>query len=181
MWAKAFHVVKKEIKMRAQSNKWLILILSIVTLLFGTETNALEIPNKCCSSVISQIATYVMTQIVDSARQKDVPSLEVAKRISNDPDMASFAVNLDKTRSLILLLEKDSIDKLTFTIVEPPKIIDANSNLEITVLVFFAINGKNLRSGMMTFQVIAPAENEEKITCGFRLGHVCFSTNEVVN
>lgn len=162
------------------NNKMGFKIMICILMFFSTQTAySLELKNNYNSSVISQIATYTLDQIEKYVKQKDGASIEIARKIANVQEEKSVTEKLTKIRTHLLLLEKNNIDKLELSIIEPPIIFNTNVDLESTVLVIFTCNGKTLKSGMMTFKLISPMEKDNLIIYGLDLGHVCFSLNDI--
>ena len=157
-----------------------MLLSVMITIVCGTNVYALEIENNYRTSVVSQVAMYALEQIVASTYHNSSNILIASQKIASKSNLDDIVAKLKEVRSHIRLLEKDSVDKFTLSIVEPPIILTSNVDLEMTVLVFFAATGKNIKSGMMTFKMISPTESAGKISCGFILGHVCFSTSNII-
>ncbi|MDH4319243.1 MAG: hypothetical protein OEV64_12690 [Desulfobulbaceae bacterium] len=161
--------------------KWRAAMLVAVSFWLCREVHGMEVPNDYTSPLISQVARYALAQLETLVKPNGRSPAEVAEVIANPPDRASTEEQLKKLRSHIMLLEKESSDELTFLTLDPPIILETNGSAEITVLTIFSVNGKAVRSGMMTFQIGPPyAYKDRNIICGFRLGHVTFSMSPEV-
>lgn len=126
--------------------KWKIMIFYIISLFLISEASALEISNNYSASIVSQIAAYILEQIMISVKHKEKNTIdEIANNIAKDTNRDAIKIRLENIKSYVLSLENNSVDNFKLSIVEPPIIISTNIDLETTVLVFFTVNGKTLR------------------------------------